>query len=159
ARPRTLRIAQLDKPGGPQGFRIDGAFSGDATGYTVADAGDVNGDGIDDLLVGVPRLVQGQATGTGAVYVVFGKHDEKPVELASISSPGDRQGYRIQSVGLGTAGLAIADAGDVNGDGRPDQLIGMPDISIGGRAASGGAFVVYGQAGTKAVDLARIGLK
>ncbi len=154
----TLHIGRLDKPGGPAGFRIDGAFAGDATGYSVADAGDVNGDGIDDLVVGAPRLVRDEPAGTGAVYILWGKRDRKPIELASISSKGDTQGYRIQSVGLGTAGLEVAGVGDVNGDGRPDAMIGMPDMSIGSRVASGGAFVIYGQKGNRAIDLAKVGL-
>lgn len=52
----TINLASLN---GLSGFRIDGVAAGDFAGYSVSDAGDVNGDGIDDLIVGAFRADPG----------------------------------------------------------------------------------------------------
>src|SRR5262249_40418145 len=104
------------------GWWIEGAYTGDRAGYSVAPAGDVNGDGIPDVLVGAPRVDTGGALlNVGAVYVVFGRTRPGRVDLAQIGGPGPPTlGYRIISVGGGPAGQVVAPAGDVNGDGIPD---------------------------------------
>ena len=60
AYPAIIKLAAHD---GSNGFRLDGVLSGDNSGRSVASAGDVNGDGIDALLIG---------TGYSSTYVVFG---------------------------------------------------------------------------------------
>jgi hypothetical protein len=77
------------------GFVINGAYRGDQSGFSVSGAGDVNGDGLDDVIVGAPRsspngLYSG-ATGasTNSLYsgqstVVFGKADGTAVELSVV---------------------------------------------------------------------------
>ena len=55
------------------GFRINGAAVGDKLGYSVSSAGDFNGDGFDDLIVGAPHADPNGNTDAGSAYVIFGK--------------------------------------------------------------------------------------
>ncbi len=66
----TLDLAALD---GSNGFVLEGIDAGDASGRAVANAGDINGDGFDDLLVGALGADSDEASGTGEAYVVFGR--------------------------------------------------------------------------------------
>lgn len=134
--PLTVRLNALDE----RGFRIDGAVVEDELGIAVASAGDVNRDGTPDLLVGAP----GANEDRGAVYVIYGKATTERVDLAALQPA---QGYRIAGeLPGGMFGVAVANAGDQNGDGVPDQLVGAPKSAPNGRADAGAAYVVYGRA-------------
>ena len=65
----SLDLAALD---GTNGFRLDGIDADDRSGVSVAGAGDVNGDGIDDLIIGAPGADPGGRYYAGESYVVFG---------------------------------------------------------------------------------------
>ena len=58
---------------GTNGFRLDGIDAGDNSGYSVSSAGDVNGDGFDDLIIGAPYSDQGGDSLAGETYVVLGQ--------------------------------------------------------------------------------------
>jgi hypothetical protein len=105
------------------GFRVDGAAARDNTGTGVSDAGDVNGDGRRDMLVSSPTASPLSRQLSGATYVLFGSATETSRDLASIGDGG----FRIAGPGAGdtTSRHAVA-AGDVNGDGAPDLLLGGP---------------------------------
>ena len=60
------------------GFVINGVSAGDYSGYSVSGAGDVNGDGLDDLIVGSPESDPNGVL-SGASFVVFGKTDGQPL--------------------------------------------------------------------------------
>ena len=114
-----------------QGFRMDGAAASDDTGYSVAGACDVNGDGRDDVIVGA-RLADFSGNARGSSYVVFGSASPTNVALASLSAA---QGFRIDGDPAGTSsGYSVAGAGDVAGDGRDDVVIGTPSVGFGGAA-------------------------
>lgn len=128
-----------------QGFRIDGGFNWTA-GTGLAAAGDVNADGIDDLLIGAP----GANGGAGGAYVVYGVAGglAGPLDLTTLTAA---QGFALDgAAALDGSGRAVAGVGDVNGD-------GIDDIAVGGdgaNSAAGVVHVVYGQAGTRgAVNL------
>lgn len=87
-----------------------GSIAGAYLGAAVATGGDVNGDGISDLLLGAP----GQA-GTGVVSIFHGEPDP-PSTTIQWSSLGTQNN--------GFMGRSVASAGDVNGDGYSDVLIG-----------------------------------
>src|SRR5262249_54236580 len=83
--------------------------AGDQNGYAVADAGDVNGDGIPDVISGAP----GSGNDPGRAYIYSGATGRTIARLH-----GHRAGEEF--------GAAVASAGDVNGDGVPDLLVGAP---------------------------------
>jgi FG-GAP repeat len=147
---RTIDLAVI----GESGFRIDGAAAGDLAGWSVAGAGDVNGDGRGDVLVGAPEAGNDAGADSGSAFVVFGRNGAGTVDLAALG----KDGFRI--VGASSdddAGTSVAGAGDVNGDGQADVLVGARFAGNNGRAFSGSAYVVFGRAASGAVDLAALG--
>lgn len=144
----------LDSRLGSGGYAIDGAGKRDFTGISLDDAGDVNGDGRQDLVIGAWGASPLGRQSAGAAYVVFGKAGTAPIDLAAL---GD-QGYRIDGEAIGdVAGTSVANAGDVDGDGRPDVLVGAPMADPQGRVDAGAAYVVRGKADSGEVDLAAPG--
>ncbi|MGH8567416.1 MAG: integrin alpha [Gammaproteobacteria bacterium] len=124
---RTYTPIPLDHPN-PQ---ADARFA-----EAVAGIGDVNGDGVTDLLVGAPfqtlvgNLNQGQA-------FVFSGADRSL--LFTLNHPAPQ--------GLALFGSAVAGIGDVNRDGRAELLVGAPGQRVGGLANQGQAYVVSGADG------------
>ncbi|MGE0860544.1 MAG: beta strand repeat-containing protein [Gammaproteobacteria bacterium] len=149
----TLNLADLD---GSDGFRIDGVQPGERSGRAVSGAGDVNGDGLADLLIGA-YAANHLGEGSGSSYVVFGRRDGFAAALALADLDGVN-GFRVDGPAAGSAsGLAVSVAGDVNGDGFGDLLIGAPKFDVPGVGQGAGAsFVVFGKAGgfTATLDLA-----
>ncbi|MEO8503968.1 MAG: integrin alpha [Acidobacteriota bacterium] len=129
-------------PGGPstaattlQSNQPDALF-----GWSVAGAGDVNGDGYADVIVGAIQYDQGQ-TNEGAAFVFLGS----PFGVASggaLSASATLQSNQASSF----LGWSVASAGDVNGDGYADVLVGAPFYDLG-QADEGAAFVFLGGAG------------
>ncbi len=123
------------------GFRIEGNASGDFTGSSVA-AGDVNGDGIDDVIIGV-RSADFSGSNAGAAYVLFGKATRFDKVIAITSLTG-KVGFRLDgAVADNGAGTAVA-AGDVNGDGIDDIMVGANGAAPDGEF-SGSAYVMFGK--------------
>ena len=141
---------------GTGGFKIRGEDGGDTAGASVSAAGDVNGDGVDDLIVGAPDNAGGGSY-AGAAYVVFGHTGgfAASIDLASIAAGSG--GFKIKGQAGDYAGLSVSTAGDVNGDGIDDLIVGAPSDN-GGGAGAGAAYVVFGRAGGfgSLVDLATI---
>jgi FG-GAP repeat/FG-GAP-like repeat/Putative Ig domain len=139
---------------GDGGFRIDGAATLEHTGDGVAGVGDVNGDGWPDVAVGATDASTSGRSDSGAAYIVFGKSTTELVDLAALGG----NGFRIDGPAVNDeAGDPLAPAGDVNGDGRPDVLVGVPLADNNARPLSGSAYVVYGKSSPTAVDLAALG--
>ena len=109
--PANVELRQLD---GNDGFRITGMGTRANFGFDVNNAGDINADGYDDLIIGAPGL--------DSAYLIFGGQ-EFSEELDVKDLDGVTNGFRIVgNQGDGT-GFSVAGAGDVNGDGRDDLLV------------------------------------
>jgi FG-GAP repeat len=118
----------------------------DHSGYSVASAGDVNGDGYDDLLIGAYRDGDGGG-GAGQTYLILGKASgwsmDTDLSVADASFWGEEANDQ--------SGYSVASAGDVNGDGYDDILIGAYTSEDGGSAA-GQTYLILGKASGWAMD-------
>jgi hypothetical protein len=130
------------------GILIMGVAAGDFSGISVASAGDVNGDGYDDVVVGAYGANPINGNDSGAAYVIFGKASPTDVDLASIGSAG----FVIGGATLGDQlGLSVASAGDMNGDGYDDVVVGSKRVN----SFDGASYVIFGKkSGFATVDLA-----
>jgi hypothetical protein len=152
---------------GAGSYQFIGAEANDYAGAAVASAGDVDGDGLADLIVGAP-YVDGNGMDSGAVYLISGADlaaadaavgsTDGVIDLDFITDPDfDRAGagsYQfIGTEGGDLAGWAVSSAGDVDNDGRADLIIGAYGADGGGNA-SGEAYLIFGKqlAGLDAAD-------
>jgi Ca2+-binding RTX toxin-like protein len=126
------------------GFRLSGGAVGDYAGATVSSAGDVNGDGFDDMIVGAPGVGR---YNDGERYVVFGKGTAFAANT-NLTKLDGTNGFRLTD-SLGLVGALVSSAGDVNGDGFDDLIVGLArgrSTQFGYYSTSGAAFVVFGKA-------------
>jgi hypothetical protein len=138
---------------GTGGFVINGVSAGDNSGYSVSSAGDVNGDGFDDLIVGANRD-DPNGSNSGASFVVFGKTDRSAVELSDVEA--GTGGFVINGVSANDrSGRSVSSAGDVNGDGFDDLIVGADEDDPNG-SKSGASFVVFGKTDGSAVELSDV---
>jgi len=136
---------ELSSINGSNGFVINGVNAGDYSGYSVSQAGDVNGDGIDDVIIGAANADPGGNSNAGSSYVVFGSESpiSSPFELSSINGS---NGFVINGVNeFDFSGGSVSQAGDVNGDGIDDLIIGAFLADPGGNSSAGSSYVVFGQ--------------
>jgi len=138
--PSAIDLSALD---GNNGFRIDGEASFDKSGTAVGNAGDVNGDGIDDVIIGAPP--DPRSGRTGRSYVVFGRSGgfSATMQLAELDGT---DGFRLDGeAGGDEAGISVSAAGDVNGDGIGDLIVGARGNDANGADDSGRSYVVFGR--------------
>jgi len=120
-------------------------FSFDSPATSVSSAGDVNGDGIVDMLVGNARAGANDLPAAGVSYIVYGRRGAFPTLLR----PSDLDGTNGFAI-LGTnqedrSGKFVGDAGDFNHDGVDDFMIGAPNKTQNGIAEVGEAYLIYGR--------------
>ena len=139
----AISVLALSALNGTNGFRLDGVTTGDNSGLSVASAGDVNGDGYDDLIVGA-RFADPNGNASGSSYVVFGRASGFDSTL-NLSALDGGNGFRLDGVAGSESGISVASAGDVNGDGYDDLIIGAYAASFS-HQYSGSSYVVFGRA-------------
>jgi hypothetical protein len=127
-----------------QGYRIYGPDSSlpRFTGRDIALAGDMNADGLQDVLISADY-------GGSSVFVVWGKASSTPLYLDALGDAG------FETIGPGACcELALAGDRDLNGDGRPDVLIGLPENVEPGRDTDRAAWAIFGMPPGRTVLLA-----
>jgi hypothetical protein len=118
-----VNVQLSDIARGAGGFVINGQCTGDQSGYSVSNAGDVNGDGLDDVIVGAFQADPAAGLNAGRSYVVFGRTASTAVGLSAVAAGSG--GFVINGQCSGDwAGADVSAAGDLNGDGLADLLVG-----------------------------------
>ncbi|BAQ16726.1 FG-GAP-like repeat-containing protein [Methyloceanibacter caenitepidi] len=137
-----IALGTVGQAGGPLGVKLEGPVAGDRAGATLSGAGDVNGDGFADILVGAP-----DTNGTqGAAYLLLGGQTFTG-DLGDVGTSLDGAAFS-GNLGLGgggdLAGHNVSSAGDINGDGIADFVINAPRADDNPDTSAGAAYVVYG---------------
>lgn len=118
---------------------LDDANQADAIfGQSVASAGDINGDGYSDVVIGAPQYDDGANSAEGRAFVYHGSATGLSASPTSILDDANQAGALF--------GISVASAGDVNGDGYSDVIIGANKYDDGGNSSEGRAFVYHGSA-------------
>jgi hypothetical protein len=115
-------------------YRFSGAAAFDEFGISVAGVGDINGDGFDDVIVGAHKTDSGGLQDSGAAFLYSGATGNLLIRLNGLATF-DRMGD------------SVAGAGDVDGDGIPDIIVGAEYASPGGISSSGSVYVYSGATG------------
>jgi hypothetical protein len=141
----TINLSSLD---GSNGFTLNGINSVDASGGSVSSAGDVNDDGVDDLIIGAFGSDPNGMPGAGESYVVFGGIGVGSSGTIELSSLDGTDGFVLNGIDAGDrSGESVSSAGDVNGDGVDDLIIGAINAAPNGLGLAGESYVVFGGAG------------
>ena len=108
--PAAIAVMELSALNGRNGFQINGEAAVDVSGRSVSAAGDVNGDGFDDVIIGAP-YADPNGSNSGASYVVFGKAGGFRAELNLSTLNGDN-GFQINGEAqYDQAGRSVSAAG------------------------------------------------
>jgi hypothetical protein len=137
----SLNLSTLN---GSNGFAINGIGAFDRSGYSVSSAGDVNGDGIDDLIIGAVSADPNGINYAGQSYVVFGSNSGFGASF-NLSNLDGSNGFAINGIAANDfSGSSVSSAGDVNGDGFDDLIIGAEGADPNGINSAGQSYVVFG---------------
>ena len=134
----TTTIELSDIAAGSGGFVIHGECEEDYSGTSVSSAGDINADGLADLIIGA-NGADTNGSDSGSSYVVFGTTDTSTIELSDVATGSG--GFVIHGeTEYDDSGTSVSSAGDVNGDGLADLIIGADRAS----SYTGSSYVVFG---------------
>lgn len=127
------------------GVEFEGEELGDLFGWCVNGVGDINDDGVDDAVVGAFMANVSNRSYAGKTYAIFGR-DIWTVHT-NIGQLDRTQGVMISGIAAhDRSGYAVTQAGDFNGDGKPDILIGADGASPHNKSSAGQTYVIFGGA-------------
>ena len=134
---------------------INGQCTNDSSRFSVSSAGDVNGDGLADLIVGAYGSDPASGSSAGCSYVVFGKKSGTGIDLSAVAN--GVGGFVINGQCQGDySGISVSSAGDVNGDGLADLIVGAYGSDPAMSAGAGRSYVVFGKTSRAAIDLSAV---
>ncbi|MEH2234282.1 MAG: hypothetical protein V7K71_32440 [Nostoc sp.] len=146
----TLNLSDLN---GTNGFLINVIAKGDSSSYSVSKAGDINGDGIDDLIIGSYHTTTNGKDSAGQSYVVFGGTNVGSSGTLNLSDLNGTNGFIINGIAANDlSGKSVSNAGDINGDGIDDLIIGATDADPNGKQSAGQSYVVFGRTNINSDD-------
>jgi len=142
----TLTAAELQD--GTSAFAIEVGRVYTGLGFSVSSAGDINGDGFSDVVLGnFTGLTDGSYNGPqiGESYVVFGSANVRDLGSIDIASLDGTNGFVINGIDeFDRSGSIVSDAGDFNDDGVSDIIITAPGATSVGGDRTGESYVVFG---------------
>jgi hypothetical protein len=143
--PHSFGALNLSALNGRNGVRLDGIDAMDGAAY-AAGSGDINGDGVADVLIGAFGADPGGDSSAGESYLVFGSSSGLPhiSGALALSTLNGANGVRIDGIDADDRAGRVSGAGDVNGDGFADLLIGATGADPDGRSSAGETYLVYG---------------
>jgi len=145
---------EVNRPGlsgfdSSDGFFVFGSGEYDTLGSSISDLGDINGDGLADVVISAPGAdtsdldeEYGYPFLSGVVYVVFGGAEGDSNGQLPLSSLDDgTAGFRIESIDTNNEISNVSGAGDINGDGVPDLIIGSRSETDD---SAGQSYIIFG---------------
>ena len=133
---------------GINGFTLTGIDAVDQSGTSVSSAGDVNGDGYDDLIIGVNGANPNGVFNAGETYIVYGGASAPGTNgVLDLSMLDGTNGFTLTGIDrFDNSGTSVSSAGDVNGDGYDDLIIGAEGADPNGDSRAGETYIIYGGA-------------
>ncbi len=139
-----LPVLHLDSLSASQGFTIQGSQAAGFAGNSVYGPGDVNADGRDDLLIGVPFSSSGGLINNGTAYILFGRSGAFPA-IINLHNLSKEETLVIRGADhFARLGFSVNAGGDFNRDGISDFIMGA-DYGAPFANHPGAAYLIYGQ--------------
>jgi hypothetical protein len=133
----------LSSVDGVNGTVINGPYDESYIGFSVSGAGDINGDGFDDVIVSAGSYAFPPYDVAGT-FVVFGFDNQTRTQISPLDLDGDNGFVFLDTVGVFNAG-SMSGAGDFNGDGLDDIMTSDDYADANGRQNAGITYVVFGK--------------
>ncbi|MEH2385547.1 MAG: integrin alpha, partial [Nostoc sp.] len=123
----SFNFLNLSDLNGNNGFIINGIAALDDSGTSVSNAGDINNDGIDDLIIAARDASPNGNSRAGQSYVVFGGRNLGSGGTLNLSDLNGTNGFFINGIAANDySGTSVSNAGDINNDGIDDLIIAAP---------------------------------
>ncbi|MCC3498852.1 MAG: FG-GAP repeat protein [Microcoleus sp. PH2017_15_JOR_U_A] len=139
----NINSLKLDDLSGNNGFVLNGTEAGNFSGVAVSKTGDINGDKIDDIIVGSFGADPNNVNAAGKSQVIFGT--QKFPASVNLSQLNGENGFTLNGTDAeGFSGGTVSSAGDINGDGIKDFIIGAFGATVNGQNNAGKTYIVFG---------------